>query len=199
MSILINTKICDNAKECDGADACPTDALYWDETYKKLKIDDSKCTNCGLCVKACLVGAIKLATNEEEYKKIQKEIEEDPRIVSDLFIDRYGAELKQSAFFIEKGIDLEILQADRLAVLELFNDDSIQCLAYSIPIRELFKGFTEMKYRKTSNPKIEKRYNVKQLPALLLFKNGKLLGKIEGYYDFKQKKELQEKIKEIIQ
>jgi hypothetical protein len=125
-------------------------------------------------------------------------MEEDPRIVSDLFIDRYGAELKQSAFFIEKGIDLEILQANRLAVLELFNDDSIQCLAFSIPIRELFKGFKEMKYRKTSNPEIEKKYDVKQLPALLFFKDGKLLGKIEGYYDFKQKEELKNKINEIL-
>jgi Fe-S-cluster-containing hydrogenase component 2 len=72
MSILINSKICDDAEECDGSAACPTGALFWNKDDKKLEIDDSKCNNCGLCVKACLVGAIKLATNEEEYKKYKK-------------------------------------------------------------------------------------------------------------------------------
>ena len=56
-----------------------------------LIIDNTKCISCGKCEKACMVSAIKVAKSEEEYKKIEKEIEEDPRTINDLLVDRYGA------------------------------------------------------------------------------------------------------------
>ena len=87
MPVLINWKICDNAKECNGIAVCPTGALFWDEKKKSIGIDNSKCVNCGKCEESCKVEAIHVAKNEEEYKKIKEQIDADPRKRSDLFID----------------------------------------------------------------------------------------------------------------
>ena len=199
MAVLINFKICDNSKDCSGIEVCPTNALYWNEKNETVGIDDSKCINCGKCEKACPVSAIRLAKSEAEYNKIKAEIDADPRKVSDLFTDRYGGQPIKPAFCIpQEKFDIQILQATQLSVVELFNDDSIECMVNSIPLKDLFKDM-DVKYRKVEikdNSLLEK-YNVKILPSLLFFKNGKLIGKIQGYYDNKSKKEMIEQINEI--
>jgi len=200
MPVLINFKICDNAEECLGVEVCPTGALSWDKIKKTIIINNDKCTNCGLCEKACEVNAIHVAKNKEEYYKIKKEIDEDPRKVSDLFIDRYGAQPIEKAFFILRDrFDLEVINSTKLAAAELFNEDSIMCLRYSIPAKLLFKDM-DIKYRKVQlkDDELLKKYNVKKLPSLLFFKEGKLIGKIEGYYSIKEKEKITEKINKII-
>ena len=42
------------------------------------------------------------------------------------------------------------------------------------------------------------QYEIKNLPALLIFKDNRLLGKIEGYYSLEKKEELIHKINEIL-
>jgi len=200
MPVLINFKICDNAKECSGIEVCPTGALSWDDKNKTIKIDNSKCISCGKCEKACMVNAIRVARDNEEYKRIKKEIDKDPRKVSDLFIDRYGAQPVHPAFLIPEGkFDIEVLESAKLTVVELFNDDSIMCLLYSIPVSELFRDM-DIKYRRMEikdNSLLEK-YKVKELPSLLFFRDGKLVGKVEGYYEVKDKEEIMKKIDKII-
>ncbi len=199
MPVLINSKICDNSKDCGGIDVCPTHALYWDEKNKTIGIANSKCINCGACEKACPVGAIRVARTAREYNKIKKEIDADPRRVSDLFIDRYGAQPIHPAFCIpQKKFDIQIIRATQLAVVELFNNDSIGCLLKSIPIKEILK--IDAKYGKieVKDDSLLKRYGIKKLPSLLFFKDGKLVGKIEGHYESEKKEELKEKINKII-
>ncbi len=199
MPVLINFKICDNAKECYGIEVCPTGAFHWDEKNKTITVDESKCILCGKCEKACAVGAIRVARNEEEYRKIKMEFDEDPRKASDLFVDRYGAMPIHPAFLTdEKNFDRDILESTKMVILELFNDDSIECLIKSIPIKELFKGM-DVKYRKmgTEDKSLLKKYKIKKFPSLLFFKDGKLIGEIQGYYNIDKKKELQKKINEI--
>ena len=43
-----------------------------------------------------------------------------------------------------------------------------------------------------------KKYNLEKVPAMLIFKNNKLLGKVEGYYTTDEKDKLKEKINNII-
>ena len=147
------------------------------------------------------MGAIRVAETKEEYKKIKKEIEKDQRKISDLFIDRYGAEPISPTFRIPlKKFKIQILESTQPAVAELFSRNSIKCLLYSIPVKELFKS-KNIKYGKIevkNNDSILKKYNVKKLPSLLFFRNGKLAGKIEGYYDFLENKKLLEKINKIL-
>jgi len=199
MAVLINFKICDNAKECGGIAECPTGALLWDEKKKSIKIDNKKCISCTKCVATCSVEAIFVAKNESQYKKIKKEIDDDPRKRSDLFIDRYGAEPVGDTFLIsEEEFQASVLDAKKLMAVELFNDNSIACLLKSIPIKELLKDY-QAEYRKMFIGKeLAKKYKIKKLPALLFFEKGKLLGKVEGYYDAERKVVFCKKIKTII-
>jgi len=200
MPVLINFKICDNSEDCSGIEVCPTRAFYWDRKNKTITVDNSKCINCGKCEEACPVDAIRVAGTEEEYKKIKKEIDEDPRKVSDLFIDRYGAQPIHPAFLIPQSeFDVQILRSTKPAVVELFNNDSIECMLRSISIKKLFED-VDVKYRKIEakdNSLLEK-YGVKKPPALLFFRDGKLAGKIEGYYDVEKKEEIIKKVNRII-
>lgn len=199
MPAIINFKICDNIEECDGIKVCPTGALSWD-VKNTLVIDNSKCISCGKCESVCLVGAIKVAKDNKEFEKIKKEFEKDKRKINDLFIDRYGARSIVPAFLLQqKDFDDIVLASQGITVVELFNEKLSECLIYSIPIKELFKGI-DIKYRKMEmeDKKILADFKIKELPALLFFKDGKMIGKIEGYYNNRQKKELIGKIKKII-
>jgi NAD-dependent dihydropyrimidine dehydrogenase PreA subunit len=200
MPVLINFKICDNSEDCSGIEVCPTRAFHWDSKGKTIAVDESKCILCGKCERACPVNAIRVAKSEGEYKRIRREIDEDPRKVSDLFVDRYGAQPIHPAFLIPQDrFDVQILKSTKLAAVELFNNDSIMCLFYSIPAKELFRD-TDMKYRKmeVKDKTLLKRHGVKKLPALLFFKDGKMIGKIEGYHDVNKKEGLIKKIDKII-
>jgi Fe-S-cluster-containing hydrogenase component 2 len=199
MGVILNKKICDNAEECSGIVACPTGALYWDAEKEKVAIDNSKCVDCDLCEKACGVGALRVFHNEAEKKKIEEEIIKDTRKVSDLFVDKYGAmPMKNSSFDILYGFEQEVLKANKVAVVEMFEDDSIECLLKAIPIKELFADY-DVKFIKTEiTDEIKEKYQVEKLPSLLFFENGKLIGKIEGFYEAEKKEILLDKIKEIL-
>lgn len=201
MAVLVNFKICDNAKECGGVAVCPTGALSYDEETETIVIDNDKCISCGLCEKECPIGAIMVAKTDEEYKKIKKDIEEDQRTTKDLFVDRYGASPLSEFFMIEsKDLD-EKIKKDCITLIELYNDDSIQCLLKSIPIKELSKNFPKntLFYKLETNSKINDKYDIKELPSLLFFKDGKQVGKIEGYYQEDEKDKLIKQIADIIE
>lgn len=201
MPVLINRKICDNAKECNGISVCKTGALSWDEKNKTIIISNEKCINCGLCEKACIVSAIHLAKTKEDYERIKKEIDSDPRKISDLFVDRYGAQPIHPAFLIdEKKFILEVLEYRNIVVCEIFDDNSIMCLLSSIPIKTILEN-KQVKYRKImlNTNKIKKDYAIKKLPALLIFKNGLLHGKIEGYYKNEDKEQLKTRVNNIFE
>ena len=203
MAVLINFKICDNDKACSGRSACPNGVFEWDELNNTLTINNEKCTSCGLCEKACMVSAIKVAKTEEEYEKIKKEFDEDPRTINDLLVDRYGATpIDEAMLASEEELEIKLLDAQRPLVVELYNEDSIMCLLKSIPIKEIADNFDkETRYRKIEvvSEKIIKEYDVKELPALMFFKNNRFWGKIEGYYSTENKQELLDKIKEVLE
>lgn len=197
MAVLINFKICDNDKACSGMSVCPRNVFSWNQETENLEINNDLCINCGLCEKACMVYAIKVAKNEEEYKKISKEIENDPRSTNDLLIDRYGAKPIDLAMICEETKINEKIKAKKAMIIEVYNEDSIMCLLKSIPVKEIADKFNlETRYRKVEakTKLLLNKYNIKELPALLFFKNGKFLNKIEGYIEENNEKELYEKI-----
>lgn len=200
MAVLVNFKICDNAKECGGIAVCPTGAFAYDDEKESIVIDNDKCISCGLCENECPIGAIRVAKDEEEYNKIKKEIDEDPRSIKDLFVDRYGAAPLSEFFMIDSSSVKEKLSVSDIVIIECYNDDSIQCLIKSIPIKELtsdIEGEVSF-YKVEADDALQKEYNIEELPTLLVFKKQKLVGKIEGYFEDDKKKELIDKIKNFI-
>ncbi|MCI8352493.1 MAG: 4Fe-4S binding protein [Clostridia bacterium] len=201
MSVLINFKICDNDKACSGMAICPNNVFEWDEKKSTLVIHNERCVSCGLCEKACMVSAIRVAKTEEEYKKIEKEFDDDPRTINDLLVDRYGATpIDEAMIGKEQEIDIKLLDARRPLIVELYNEDSIMCLLKSIPIKNIADTFdTETRYRKIEviSDDILKKYEIKELPSLLFFNKGNYVGKIEGYIDEDSKEELLTKVQEF--
>lgn len=199
MAVLVNFKICDNAKECGGVAVCPTGAFSYDEEKQTIVIDNDKCISCGLCEKECPIGAIMVAKTDEEYKNLQEQIDNDPRTTKDLFVDRYGAAPLSEFFMIEPGDIVSKANNECITLIECYNDDSIQCLLKSIPIKDLTKELPKdtLFYKVAVNEEIINKYEISELPCLLLFKKNKLLGKIEGYYTNDSKNELINKINNI--
>ena len=200
MAVLINFKICDNAKECGGIEVCPTGALSWDEENETIKIDNDKCISCGACERNCPIGAISVAHTEEEYKKKKEEIEQDPRTTKDLFVDRYGA-APLSEFFMISEEELDNKVGNGTTLVECYEDDSIQCLLKSISIKEITSNMPKdtLFYKVESSEGIKEKYDIVELPSLLIFKNKKYLGKVDGYYNTEQKEEFIEKINKILE
>lgn len=197
MPSIINFKICDNAPECSGVEICPTKAITWNETKKTLEIDESKCTSCGLCAKACPVGAIKVAIGQD-FEFIKQEFEKDTRKTSDLFVERFGAQSTDRSSLISEAYFQSLITKKDPMVFELFNNDSIMCLIKSIPVRDLFKkGTLYNKVDTESNQDLIDQYKIKELPCLLFFENGKLKNKIEGFFGTTQKETLLSQIRKI--
>ena len=199
MAVLINFKICDNDKACGGVAVCPTGAIYYDEEKETLAIDNEKCISCGMCEKECPIGAIKVAKDEREYEILKKQIEEDPRRTKDLFVDRYGATPLSEFFMLDSEDVANKVNSKNIVLIEFYNDDSIQCLLKSIPIKELLKDFPDSTqfYKVEISEALTNEYQIKELPAIVAFENGRMIGKIEGYVDEDNKEKLMDEIKRI--
>lgn len=199
MAVLVNFKICDNAKECSGIAVCPTGALSWNEEKETIQIDNNKCISCGLCEKECPIGAFTVAKSEEEYKQIQKEIDNDPRTTKDLFVDRYGAVAISDFFKIKLEEIKEKVRKDCLTLIEIYNPDVAECLLKSIPIKDLTNNLPkDTLFYKVENSETIDEYEIKELPSLLVFKSGKLLGHIDGYYTIDDKEIILSKLDDIL-
>ena len=202
MAVLVNFKICDNDKACSGMAVCPNGVFSWNEEKQTLEIDNSKCVCCGLCEKACMVSAIRVARTDEEYKKIEEEINNDPRSINDLLVERYGAKLVDPAmtFGKKENIHVKISEGKRPLIIELNKEETIMCLLKSIKVKKIADAFDAgTRYRKleVEDEEILKEFQVKELPAMLFFKDGNLVGKIEGYYSEDEEEDLLSKVKEI--
>lgn len=165
-----------------------------------MEIDEDKCIDCGKCAtseESCEVGAIRFAKNEEELQKIKKEIEEDARTIKDLMVDRYGAQPISMPFYTQEEEFEKVIATKRIVLIELFNEDSEECLIKSISIKEIFEKFSniELSYRKleVKTEEFIKKYNIKELPTMLIFEKEKMIGRIDGYYSNENKEDFLKK------
>ena len=140
---IINFKICDNSAACSGISDCPMGVFTFCETDKTIKIDNEKCTGCGGCEDYCPVGAIRFAKDDKAIAKIRKEIERDPRTITELFVDRYGADTVVDAFTSKPSPEAvkKQINSARPVIIEFNTEDTISCLLNSIPISLIQEKF----------------------------------------------------------
>lgn len=202
MSVIFNYKICDLEPECGGIGACPKKAIFFNEKTQRPEVDNKKCTSCGICVKSCPVGAIMMGKTEEEVKKIKETIRKNTMTQEELFIERYGAKTIDSSIVIDKNnFEKEVINSGKIVFVEFWNNNSVQCLLFSIPYKSLKPEQCGIIFRKIDadeNKEIAEEYGINVLPSIAIFKNGKEIGIIEGIYKTSQEKELKEKIKNLV-
>lgn len=204
MAVKINFNICDNSPECSGVAACDTGALFWDENGINmlgqsgvLAVDNSKCISCEKCIgdEGCPVGAIIFAPTVEKLETITETLDINVEQVRKLFVDRYGAEPVDELLCIS-GNELEaaVARNDGITVVECFAEWSIQCLLSSIPVKTILNKINVL--CKTDDVYFYKADVTEQanedqsLPALLIYRDGKMVAKVEGYYTQQSEKEL---------
>ena len=197
MPAIINHKICDQASACGGISVCPVGAFTYNEETKRIEIDNNKCISCGACEKTCPIGAIGVAKTQEEFEELKQAIEEDPRNPDDLFVDRYGGDIISEDVMIEfNQIDDIISKEDCL--IEIIDEDNIMCLLKSIAYNDILANTNYNKYYRcliAEGDDITK-YNIEEMPSLLLCNKGKITNIVSGYYEESQKQEFLSAIKQ---
>lgn len=210
MPIKFNFNLCDNSPECSGKAVCPAGAIYWDEASINalgnpgvLCVDNNKCVSCGKCVgeEGCPVGAIIFAPTESELADITSDLEVDLDEVKKLFVDRYGAEPINTCISADEVQTVIENSNGEVILLEEYADWSIQCLLASIPINLLVKKVHELtqidniKYVKCE--KIDAEPEKEHLPSLQIYKDGILIGRIDGYFDNTQEADFFASLEEL--
>lgn len=198
MKALINFNICDNAKECGGIENCPTEAMYYDEKEETIKIDEQKCTCCGLCTKGCPVNAIFVPKNEEEFNSYKNRIKFDSNKMKDLFVDRYGSSVISEDISIDKDEIKDILLQDGLIAIEFFDSLFAECLVNSMPIKDILDDKIQKYYKVDTDDELKNEFEISVLPSLVFFKDGSEFGRIEGYFSIQEKEKFIDMIKEIL-
>ena len=120
-----------------------------------------------------------------EIDKLKKEIDNDSRTTKDLFVDRYGA-TPLSEFFMIESDDIENkVHNDGLTLIELYTEDSIQCLLKSIPIKELSQNLPKdtLFYKAEATEETINKYNINKNDIPNIMKTGKGSVKIRGKYN----------------
>jgi Fe-S-cluster-containing hydrogenase component 2 len=198
MSIIIDLYLCKHAKGCLGATACPTGALHWDNEKRRLSFDDEKCHQCGLCENACEADVISMKEYTSECAERKLRHRNSVIRPCNFAQERYGTAL------INKDFELSLSSfvkrdfcADSVVAVEVYDKNSIECLLYSIPIDYLFekRGVKFRKMEVSDNFLSENR--ISTLPALLFFRDGKEIGRVEGFYNYHQRHDLLRKIENL--
>ncbi len=83
----------------------------------------------------------------------------------------------------DEEFDEIINNSHKLAVVDFFAEWCMPCLMITPVIEELAEKLEKVKFAKINvddNQKLAKKYNVSSIPCLVVFKNGKEVGRIIG-------------------
>jgi NAD-dependent dihydropyrimidine dehydrogenase PreA subunit len=199
--VLVNYKICDKGKSCPCISVCPTKAWYWDEKNKRPAVDNTKCTNCWTCIKACPARAVLFAFTEKELEGLKKEVEKDPRTEKDLMIERYNSDPVNPEIMLSAENFDKVIDSNELVFVEFWGPKFLtRCRINAPAYRDILpknKNIVIRKLNADENPDIAKKYGIFSLPSLVLFHKGKPIekfGKVFGCSSVAEAGLLKEKI-----
>lgn len=195
--IIFNNKRCDNATDCPVLYECqketdsPLKAVYFEEATQSIKLDAQRCNldNCKtkICTKIC-PDCFSFANTENEYWWAIEKVRQTDWL--NFKVDRYNSEGTTPFAKIEPKKCKEIVASSKgLFILEITSVVGC-CSAYdSIPIPEIIPEILYQRYYKKTVvyneadiEALESYFEINELPALLFYYDGKMIGKIMGIY-----------------
>lgn len=173
MPVFIDPVICDGEEICEVMKICPRDAILQNE--KGIAIDQSKCNECLLCLKACPYLAVKLLEDARKGR--------GSRLGKGAHLLRiYGVEPGRIGRPLLKESNFKKKISSKTPTLVVFWGAHSGVMAPFV--REIGKRYgrrMRVAYVKVKeNPKLCKRYSVKSTPTLILFKKGRQVSRLEG-------------------
>lgn len=199
MVVVINHKICDRGGlACPAVKACPNGALGADE-HGLITVDESKCTGCGLCVKACPARAILFALDKKGLAELQEAVDKDPREEKDLFRERFNCGPQSIEIsLLPNTFDQAI--SEGIVAVEFWMPKTVsRCMNNTISYDEIFpENVRVYKLNMDDFPEIADKYGVSTPPCIVIFKNGTVIGKVVGCSSIADKEVLIRRISEIL-
>lgn len=181
MPVFIDPRICEKQQICDLMRVCPRNAIYQDRKGT-VEIDNDKCTECMICMKACPYLAVKLAKDEDELgdfiRKSKKTKLNRNTHIARIYGSKPGrmgkTELNDSNF--KKKISSKIP-----TLVNFWGAHSGVIAPFLKNIEKDYRGELKVAYIKVANnPKSRKKYSITSTPTLILFRGRKEIGRLEG-------------------
>jgi len=203
MSIVINYKVCNKSSGCPCITACPNDAWYWDEENKRPTVDNSKCTNCGICTKTCPARVISGALDQAGVEKINQEIEADERTPNQIFMERFNVEPETQDIVVDSNtFEDEVLNAEGVVIVDFWTPKfSARCKNSTMLYTELAPK-TKVVFKKLdvfSNQDFCKKIRITAIPALVVYYKGKVIDYIAGQIGWPEKDQIKSRIAKAVE
>lgn len=101
--------------------------------------------------------------------------------------------------FTDANFKTEVLESDKVTVVDLWAEWCQPCLAMGPTVEQLAHEYKDRakvgKLNVDNNAEVPMQYNVRGIPTFLIFKNGELKDKLVG---MQSKKMLQDKIESLL-
>ena len=181
MSIaLLNLKRCDKYIGCPASKNCPASAINCD--VDDFRVIEEICTGCAECQNHCdLFYMIETELDRDDFEKM---VSDDPMDRSMLMVERFSADIVNSALTEIKLTDVDSFLADQdsVSVIELIEIDSTLCLNQTIPVFDVIRElpYAKIKVKATDLDDINIRWGINSIPTVLVFDKTNLLGFIPG-------------------
>lgn len=206
MPVLIDERLCDRSPACGAARACPEKAIWYDHRQQKIEVDNSRCTDCGICTRYCPAKAVVFARSMAELEQKAAEIQNSNLSKDDLLEKQYGVRPSDPR---ELGTNLEavtcetwdqaVLGADLPVVVDLWAEWCAPCRILAPTFKSLAAEYNgRMKFFKLDTEacqEVPAQYGVTGIPTMLFFYRGQLLGRLVGAVP---KEHLRRAVEEVI-
>ncbi len=193
MSVLIDYRVCDANPACGAARFCAPmgGALYYDNAEGKPIVDNSKCTDCFVCIKGCPSGAIKTASNEAELKSIEEEIEKSSLSKDDLLEQKYGvrpsdpSEIGENMFeATTNNWDEKVINSELPVIVDFWASWCAPCRIIAPVFKDLAKEYRGKivfaKLDTEAHIPISQMYRIMNIPSLVILHKGKPVDVVVG-------------------
>lgn len=191
MPVLIDERLCDTNPACGAARACTRGAITFDRARNRVQVNNSLCTDCGICTRYCPPQAVVFARTAAELERKAAAIRSSTAGKDDLLEQKYGVRPGDPAAL---GPNLEaatcdnwetaVLGADLPVVVDLWAQWCAPCRILAPTFKDLAKEYEgRMRFFKLDTEECQRvpgRYGVTGIPTLLFFHRGQLLGNLVG-------------------